>query len=359
VRDEEALVSAFTGADVVFHVASYGMSGSSQLQRSIVRDINVTGTKNVLSAARKAGVPRLVFTSTYNVVFGGRPIEGGDERMPYFPFQLHCDEYSRTKGEAESLVIAANMTPLSQADDEIKGKEYSPRYLRTCVVRPAAIWGPGEQRHMPRVVSYVERGLFRFLFGSKRARMDFVHVNNLVQAHIKAADALTAEAGHVSAGQAYFVSDGEEKAINNFEFFRQIVEGLGYSMPTLRLPLQFVYFVAFLTEIFYWVVSPAWPFEPLLTRAEVLKAGVSHWFVISKARKDLGYQPVEYSFDEVVQVFKARGHGTTAARQHRVIDTEVLGLAQSSAWWWELLMVVLILLILGRLAVQTGMNAMS
>jgi len=338
VRNEGALTATLRGAAAVFHVASYGMSGSTQLNRALVRAINVEGTNAVIRAALAAQVERLVVTSTYNVIFGGQPIEGGDERMPYFPLHRHPDEYSRTKAEAEAAVLAANMTPLCPPGTPARKQ----RFLRTAAIRPAAIYGPGENRHMPRVVSYLEMGLFFFVFGRKEAKMDFVHVNNLVQAHILAAEALGPERQFVAAGQAYFISDGEDKAINNFEFFGQLVKGLGYPMPSVRLPLQLIYFVAFLTELLHWAVSGWLPFEPLLTRAEVFKAGVSHWFVIDKARKELGYAPQDYPFEEVVQRFRAEGHG-------RSIKPRAVGGCASSAVF-EALMLALLCLVLVKLA---------
>lgn len=326
IRDEAALRDAFQGASIVFHVASYGMSGSTQLNWRLVEAINVRGTRAVINAALAAGVERLVFTSTYNVVFGGQSISGGDESLPYFPFNEHVDIYSKTKGVAEQMVLNANGILISNERNVMVnanarrcsarlseiGCEEDSRCLWTCAVRPAAIWGPDEQRHTPRIVSYLERGLFSFVFGDPAAKMDFVHVKNLVQGHILAAEGLKSENNRAAAGQAYFISDGEDAAINNFEFFRPLVEGLGYSFPRLRLPFWLIYFVAFLTEWLHWLVAPWIPFEPLLTRAECFKAGINHWFVLNKARSELGYRPRRYRIQEVVKRFKDEGHGRIA-----------------------------------------------
>lgn len=135
----------------------------------------------------------------------------------------------------------------------------------------AGIYGPGEQRHLPRVVAALEAGLFRFVYGSPQALVDFVHVDNLVSAHVLAAEGLTAERGRVAAGQAYFISD--DAPVNNFEFFRPLVEGLGHPMPTLRLPLRLVFCAAFLIELLHTLVWQLHNFQPLLTRCEVFKTG--------------------------------------------------------------------------------------
>ncbi|XP_034975237.2 short-chain dehydrogenase/reductase family 42E member 1 isoform X2 [Zootoca vivipara] len=287
---------ALRGVTCVFHIASYGMSGREQLNRKLIEDVNLKGTENIIEACRKVGVSRLVYTSTYNVVFGGQVIENGDESLPYLPLHLHPDHYSRTKALAEMKVLEANGSSL----------EGGRGLLRTCALRPAAIYGPGEQRHLPRIVGYLEQGWFQFLYGDPGVLMDFVHVDNLVEAHILASEALGDSKGHRSAGQAYFISDG--RPINNFDFFRPLIEGLGYPFPTYRLPLSVVYFFAFLTEMVHSVVGRLYNFQPFLTRTEVYKTGVSHYFSLEKAKRELGYAPCPHSIEESVEWFKSHGY---------------------------------------------------
>lgn len=292
VREFTQVVNALRGVDCVFHIASYGMSGREQLNRKLIEEVNVQGTENIIQACVDLGVPRLVYTSTFNVVFGGQVIENGDETLPYLPLHLHPDHYSRTKSVAETQVLKAN------GEGGV---------LRTCALRPAGIYGPGEERHLPRIVGYIERGLFRFVYGDPESLVEFVHVDNLVSAHVLAAEALTDKRQHRAARQAYFISDG--RPINNFEFFRPLVEGLGYSFPKLRLPISLIYFFAFLTEMVHRAIGRVYNFQPLLTRAEVYKTGVTHYFSIEKARAELGYKPEEYDLGEVVAWFRNRGHG--------------------------------------------------
>lgn len=297
IRNYAQVERAITGVDCVFHIASYGMSGREQLNRHLIEEVNVQGTENVLKACVEKGVSELVYTSTFNVVFGGQVIENGDESLPYLPLHLHPDHYSRTKSVAEMAVMKANGTALKDGTG----------VLRTCALRPAGIYGPGEQRHLPRIVGYIEKGIFRFVYGNPSNLVEFVHVDNLVSAHELAAEALSPEHQHRSAGQAYFISDG--RPVNNFEFFRPLVEGLGYSFPKLRLPISLIYFFAFLTEMIHHLVGPIYNFQPLLTRTEVYKTGVTHYFSMAKAKAELGYEPQEYNLDEVVQWFRRRGHG--------------------------------------------------
>lgn len=299
IRHLSEVERAFQDSDVscVFHVASYGMSGREQLNQDLIKEVNVGGTDNVLQACFRRGVPRLVYTSTFNVIFGGQVIRNGDESLPYLPLHLHSDHYSRTKSIAEKKVLEANGSTLEMGDG----------VLRTCALRPAGIYGPGEQRHLPRIVSYIERGLFRFVYGDPSSLVEFVHVDNLVQAHILASEALKADKGHTASGQPYFISDG--RPVNNFEFFRPLVEGLGYKFPSTRLPLTLIYYFAFLTEMSHFILGRLYNFQPFLTRTEVYKTGVTHYFSLEKAKKELGYEPQLFDLQEVVDWFRAHGHG--------------------------------------------------
>lgn len=297
VRDYADVVKAVSGATCVFHIASYGMSGKEQLNQHMIEEVNVQGTQNILKACIEHKVPRLVYTSTFNVVFGGQVIENGDESLPYLPLHLHPDHYSRTKALAEMAVLKANGTVLKDGSG----------VFRSCALRPAGIYGPGEKRHLPRIVSYIEKGIFRFVYGEPNSLVEFVHVDNLVSAHELAAKALTAERQYTAAGQPYFISDG--RPVNNFEFFRPLVEGLGYPFPKLRLPISLIYFFAFLTEMIHYLIGHIYNFQPLLTRTEVYKTGVTHYFSMAKAKAELGYEPKEHNLDEVVQWFRCRGHG--------------------------------------------------
>lgn len=315
IRDYNQVLRAVCGVDCVFHIASYGMSGREQLKQQLIEQVNVKGTQNVLKACVQCSVPRLVYTSTFNVVFGGQVIEGGDESLPYLPLHLHPDHYSRTKSLAEMEVLKANGTAL------VNGLGM----LRTCALRPAGIYGPGEQRHLPRIVGYIESGIFQFVYGDPSSLVEFVHVDNLVSAHELAAKALTEEQGYRAAGQPYFISDG--KPVNNFEFFRPLVEGLGYTFPKVRLPVSLIYIFAFLTEMVHHLVGPIYNFQPLLTRTEVYKTGVTHYFQMDKSKKELGYEPQEYTLDEVVNWFKSKGHGKkrrTSSTKRFILDVFIM-----------------------------------
>ena len=81
-------------------------------------------------------------------------------------------------------------------------------------MRPAAIYGPGEERHLPRIVTLAKLGLFLFRIGNQNVKSDWVYVDNLVLALILASMGLldgNPRKGKrpIAAGQAYFISDGD------------------------------------------------------------------------------------------------------------------------------------------------------
>ncbi|XP_023414594.1 putative short-chain dehydrogenase/reductase family 42E member 2 isoform X1 [Loxodonta africana] len=176
--------------------------------------------------------------------------------------EKHMDHYSRTKAIADQLTLMANGTPLPGGGT-----------LRTCVLRPPGIYGPEEQRHLPRVASHIKKRLFTFRFGDRRTRMNWVHVHNLVQAHVLAAEALTAAKGFVASGQAYYINDGE--SVNLFEWMAPLFEKLGYSQPWIQVPTSWVYLTATVMEYLHLALRPIYSIPPLLTRSEV--SGLAAW----------------------------------------------------------------------------------
>ncbi|EDQ85190.1 uncharacterized protein MONBRDRAFT_29479 [Monosiga brevicollis MX1] len=274
---DPACLKLFQGIDIVYHLASYGMSGSAQLQRDLVRAVNVTGTQHVLAACREHDVRACVYISTYNVVYAGNPIVAGGLDLPYVPSDAHVDIYSKTKQEAEALVLAANNSPTAGIN----------RRLATIAIRPAAIYGEHETRHFPRIIGLYNQGLDFFGIGSPEVLCDWVHGDNLVQGIWLAGQRCLAQDQHVC-GKAFPIADGQP--VNNF-FFIQDVLGLPNRIR-MWVPTWLMSVVATATEAVHRLVGPVFPFEPFLTRAEVFKVGYTHFMDMTPVRADLGYEPI-------------------------------------------------------------------
>lgn len=318
VTDLTSLTRLMKGAAAVIHTASYGVSGKEQLSPHFDQQerVNVEGTRAVLSAALATGVRALVYTSTYNVVFGGEEVRAGDESTPIFPLHAHADHYSRTKAIAEMLVLMANgrVGAAAGSSPALDGPSAPPAApLRTCSLRLNGVMGLGERRHSRRVIEAFRSGLLIFTYGRKDAIVDFVGIQNVVQAHVKAMVALlreqTAAPSEASpgppsvpcdplsppcssssvAGHAFFISEG--RPVNHFEYFRPWFDGLGHAFPVLNLPFAFILAFAYLQEFVYRLVYWLFPFTPFVTPAEAYKSGIAHYFSCRKAELMFGYRP--------------------------------------------------------------------
>lgn len=262
IGDTTAVARAVEGMDVVFHVA--GLTGVWGPYEEYHR-VNVTGTENVLAACRGHGVRRLVFTSTPSVVHAGRDIEGGDESLPYAAaFSTH---YPRTKAVAERLVLAA--------DDQL---------LSTVALRPHLVWGPGDNHLVPRIVARGRARRLR-LIGNRPNVVDTVYVDNAADAHLAAADRLAP--GAPCAGKPYFITNGEPLPLA--EIINGILGAAGLPPVTRRIPVPMALALGGLAELLYGVLRIR--SEPPITRFVARQLSTSHWFDISAARRDLGYEP--------------------------------------------------------------------
>jgi 3beta-hydroxy-delta5-steroid dehydrogenase/steroid delta-isomerase len=268
VRRSEDVRAACESIDTVFHTAAVldfrGFATRAQRERS--HAVNVGGTRNVLRAAAEAGVRRLVHTSSNNVTLDG-PVIDGDETWPYA--RRPRDLYTETKILAEQAVLAAN----GQSG------------LLTCAIRPGGIWGPGEQLILPTIVEQCAAGRFVAVIGDGSALSDNTFIDNLVDGEIEAARHLVP--GSPVPGQAYFITDGHP--INYFEFFRPLVEGMGFRFPTRRIPADLAFAFAAVWEFLHFAIRIP---RPLMTRLEVRKIAVSHYNRIDKAHRDFGWKPV-------------------------------------------------------------------
>ncbi|MFQ3224250.1 MAG: nucleoside-diphosphate-sugar epimerase [Lentimonas sp.] len=260
LTDAEVVSSACEGVDAVFHVAARaGVWGSwdSYYQP------NVVGTRNVVAACREQGVGRLIYTSTPSVVFNRQAISGGDESLPYGRDWL-C-HYAHTKAIAEKEALAANSES-----------------LQIVALRPHLIFGPGDPHLLPRVIGSVKAGRLKIV-GDGRCRVDVSYVGNVADAHLNAFDAL--ESG-VGAGLAYFISQGEPMEL--WSWLNSILQGLGHAPLTKKIPLPLAYGVGALCEGVWRVLGRR--NDPPITRFVAVELAKDHYFDISAARRDLGYE---------------------------------------------------------------------
>ena len=262
LRDAQVVGQACAGCDVVFHVAAKaGIWG----RYAVYYEPNVRGTQNVLAACREHGVHRLVYTSSPSVVFDGRSMEGVDESAPY-PQKYHS-HYSATKALAEQAVLAAN------------GKT-----LRTLALRPHLIWGPRDNHLVPRIVSQGRAGTLRRV-GDGTNKVDTTYIDNAARAHLLAADAL--ETNPQAAGRPFFISQGEPMALS--EIINGILAAAGLPPLTRSVPQPVAWSAGAILEAAYALLRLKG--EPRMTRFVARELATAHWFDITAARTELGYEP--------------------------------------------------------------------
>lgn len=268
LTDRGALIQAMEGCDTVFHVAAKaGIWGSyNEFYRT-----NVIGTENILLACKSRGVKRLIYTGSPSVVFDGRDVEGGDESLPY-PLEYHA-HYPRTKAMAEQMVLAANS-----------------QRLATVSLRPHLIWGPGDNHLVPRILARGRAGRLRRI-GSRPCLVDTIYVDNAARAHLQAAERLAP--GTQPAGKAYFLSNGEPVPL--WEMINHILAAADIPPVSKSLPSWAAYAAGILCEQLWGGLNLRG--EPPMTRFVARELATAHWFDISAARRDLGYNP-EISISE-------------------------------------------------------------
>ncbi|CAH2307158.1 short-chain dehydrogenase reductase family 42E member 2 [Pelobates cultripes] len=309
IRDYDSLYKACEGVDCVFHVASIGMSGIHQRAKQWIESINIGGTKVVIDVCIQRSIPSLIYTSSVNVAFSGNCIVDGDEEtVPYIPldkiFHEAISAYGGVTGASNRLYNSAHRIMLSVESRDKKPGMLGACYgnkLHTCVLRPPGIYGPDERRHLPRLAVNIERRLLCFKFGSNSTKMNWIHLCNLIEAHILAAKGLTSSKEFIASGKAYYIHDGEN--VNLFDWLHPLFEKLGQNDPWIKIPSSLVYTAAYLSEYMQIALSPIFHLNPLLTTSEVKKIAVTHTFRIDKARKELGFNPKKFSFEDSVDYY--------------------------------------------------------
>jgi nucleoside-diphosphate-sugar epimerase len=163
VRDAKAVRAACDGIDVVLHnVAQVPLAKD----RALFDAVNVTGTANVLVAARDTGVAKVVHTSS-SAVFGIPESNPVTEATPVRPLEA----YGRAKVQAELLCAEA-----------VAGG------LDVTVIRPRTILGHGRLGIMALLFEFVADGAPVFLLGRGDNRYQLVHATDLARACLLAAD---------------------------------------------------------------------------------------------------------------------------------------------------------------------------
>lgn len=255
LRDAASLERAVAGCGLVFHVAAdYRLwsKNPSDLYAS-----NVGGTRNMLTAARAAGVERFVYTSTVGCI--GVPPGGiGDETQPVAQAEMAGD-YKLSKFQAEQVAL-----------------EFASSGFPVVIVNPTAPMGDHDFKPTP-----TGQIVLDFLNGQIPAFIDtglnVVHVADVAAGHLAAC-----ERGRI--GERYIL--GSEN-LTLGQILKELASITGRKAPTVELP----YFVAYTAG----VVTTAWArltgIPPRAPLEAVRMAKKKMWVTHEKAARELGFAP--------------------------------------------------------------------
>jgi dihydroflavonol-4-reductase len=274
LADPASLEAALGDCDGLFHVAAdyrLGAADPQQLYRT-----NVEGTRNVLEAARRTGVARIVYTSSVAAV--GLPADGtpGCEDTPVVLADM-IGHYKRSKFLAEALV-----------------RDFARAGAPVIIVNPSTPIGPGDVKPTPtgrivldaargRIPAYVDTGL------------NIVHVDDVAAGHLRAFDR-----GRV--GERYILG-GENMTLR--EILAHISRLAGRKPPRVRLPIAAVLPVA--------IASEAWARlrgrDAGVTIEGVRMARKRMYYTSDKAVRELGYRwrPPTVAFEDAIAWFREQG----------------------------------------------------
>lgn len=274
LRDPASLDRAVSGCGVVYHIAAdYRLwaKDESELYRS-----NVDGTRSLLTAARKAGVDRVVYTSTVGCI--GIPPEGIGTETTEAHMEDMTGAYKRSKFQAEQVAL-----------------EFAQSGFPVVIVNPTAPIGDHDFRPTPTGKIIVD-----FLKGAMPAFVDtglnLVDVSDAAEAHLLAAQ-------HGRVGERYIV--GCEN-LTLEQILARLAKASGDKAPRWRIPYQVAY-MAGLASTGWANLTGHEPRVPL----DAVKMARKKMFVSSdKAKRELGFNPgpVDGALKRAVVWFRANGY---------------------------------------------------
>ncbi len=254
VADRELVHRVTGGHEVVFHLAA--AFRRINVPKSHYRDVNVEGTRYVLEAAERSGVRKVVYCSTQGV-HGDVKHPPGNEDSPIAPE----DYYQQTK-----------------YDGEVVCREFLDRGADITIVRPTAIYGPGDPGRFLMLYRLSRRGRF-LMFGDGLTTYHPVYIDNLVDLFE------LAEQRPEAKGRTYIGADEHYYTLN--DLVKAVGKAMGIDVRITHLPFAPLWLAAVAVEF---ACKPL-RITPPLFRRRVDWFRQVRAFTIDRAKRELGYQP--------------------------------------------------------------------
>lgn len=286
ILDRRALGRAMKGVDRVFHVA-----GSVDVRSGAERlfDVNVIGTRNVLSEALRAGVERVVYTSSVAAVGPAMHSSTTDEENLFTVGRLGIPYVnSKREGEIEALRIAAQGLPV-------------------VVVNPTFVLGRGDNNRSSTYI--VDQFLKRQIPVYVNGGLNVVDVEDVARGHLYAD-----KKGKV--GERYILGNRNYSLDN---LFAELSRLSGVEPPAVKLPYELALRLARAAK----VIQP----NTAVTPEAVEIAG--HWwnYKITKAKRDLGYKPgdAEKTIQDTIEWYLEKSKGGLGRKRKQPLPFRLLG----------------------------------
>lgn len=274
VTDQEIVNRCMDGVDVVHHLAA--AFRELDVPNSYYREVNVEGTRNVLEAAFDQKVKKFIYCSTCGV-HGNIDHPPGGEDAP-----IHAaDYYQQTKYDAEPVV-----------------NEYFKKGMKTVILRPAAIYGPGDPERFLMIFKRVAKGIFP-MFGNGKTLYHPLYIDNLIDALM-----LAMENGKGD-GEVYLIAD--EEYIEIEQLVRKVGEALNVNVKIPHFPILPLIVTGHICEK---ICKPFRITPPIFPR-RVDWYRQNRAFKIDKAKRDLEYQPkvgIDEGLRKTAEWYKNEGY---------------------------------------------------
>ena len=269
ITDEKQLMEILMKVQptTVIHTAGIVPTGNdrySQRLREKVYRVNVNGTRNILTAAKAAGVKYFVYTSSVCIISDdvAHDYPNMDENLPIGNASLI---YGESKGIAETMVLNSNTHD-----------------FLTCALRPSVIFGPGDPHCVPTIHQCITKGETPFIIGDAVNLYDFTYITNVADAHVLAVRNLLGP--KTAAGEAFFITNGEPVPFR--DFCLAVWANFGH-VPKyqIRIPVVVAWFMGFVAEWVTWLFGT----QSTLSRGSVRDYTQTAYADIRKAKSILKY----------------------------------------------------------------------
>ncbi|ANS71122.1 3 beta-hydroxysteroid dehydrogenase/delta 5-_4 isomerase [Pteropox virus] len=282
ITDNDIVLNATAGVDLIIHTACIVDVFGKFSDRQIM-EVNVTGTKNLLEACITNGVGYFIFTSSMEAVGPNTDREPfiGDEDTAYTVKHPHV--YSRSKAEAEKLVLSYNGRAVCGG-----------RFMTTAAIRPTGVYGEGDALTMKSFhqAKKLRNKMYRTI--SPTVEHSRVYVGNAAWMHVLLAKQMPYKSKIVG-GQVYYTYDNSPTGLSyedfNLLFFKFFgVKLVGETKPVI--PHNMLKALAYVNKGIQTCLKPFCKFTPMLNPATLAIATTTFAVKTNKANEHFGYRAV-------------------------------------------------------------------